>query len=83
MLPNLARRDQYATELMGDPHCDGAHLAHTYAQFALVNAVLGGWRSVYRREIRPRGRRAPIRLLDIGCSGGDVPSSILGWAQSS
>ena len=81
MIPDLTVRDAHATELMDDPDCDRVLLARTYAQFPLVNAVVGGWRGVYRREIRPRARHAPLRVLDVGCGGGDVARAIARWAR--
>ncbi|WP_317451979.1 hypothetical protein [Microbacterium sp. NIBRBAC000506063] len=81
MFPDLSVRDVHATELMDDPECDPVLLARTYARFALVNAVVGGWRGVYRREILPRARRGPLRVLDIGCGGADVSRAILRWAR--
>lgn len=77
--PVLTRRADVA-EKMDDPHCDKQSLERTYGQFRFVNALLGGWRRVYRREVRPRARRRPVRVLDIGCGGGDVARALMRWA---
>jgi 2-polyprenyl-3-methyl-5-hydroxy-6-metoxy-1,4-benzoquinol methylase len=66
---------------MDAPDCDEAALARTYAQFRYVNPVVSGWRSMYRREIRPLlSPRHPLTLLDVGSGGGDVSRSLAGWA---
>lgn len=81
MMPGLAMRDPHATELMDDPDCDRELLMRTYALFPLVNAVVGGWRGVYLRDIRPRARRGVLRIVDIGCGGADVARTLLRWAH--
>lgn len=47
-------------------------LARTYDRFRYVNALISGRRGVYRREIMQRARLGRIRVLDIGCGGGDI-----------
>lgn len=81
MAVDLTSRAVDARELMDDPHADQYMLERTYARFALVNAVVSRWRSVYRRDIRPRARQAPLRILDLGAGGGDVSRAIAGWAS--
>ncbi len=81
MFPDLSVRDAEVVELMDDPECDPVLLAQTYAQFPLVNTIVGGWRGVYRREIRGRGGEDAIRVLDIGCGGGDISRAIVRWAR--
>lgn len=61
-----------ARELMDDPDADIGMLERTYRRFRLVNAVVSRPGLLYRREIRPRARRGPIRILDIGAGGADV-----------
>lgn len=78
---DLSSRAVDARELMDDPQADLRMLERTYERFELVNAVVSRWKSVYRRDIRPRARRKPIRLLDIGAGGGDVSRALAAWAR--
>lgn len=80
--PPLAARDEHARERMDDPHCDPRMLARTYASFRLVNALVAGWRTTYRRQLRPHLRAGGITtVLDIGCGGGDVARALARWAR--
>ncbi len=66
---------------MDDPDCDPAALDRTYRAFRTVNALVAGWRAVYRRSLRPLlSPTEPRSLLDIGSGGGDVPRAIARWA---
>jgi len=77
----LRDRASDAVEEMDLPGCDPGRLERTYAQFALVNRVVAGWRGIYRKEVRPRlSKDSPTSLLDIGCGGGDVPVLLARWA---
>ena len=77
----LRERASDAVEQMDLPGCDPARLDRTYAQFALVNRAVSGWRGIYRRQLRPRLRAgSATTLLDIGCGGGDVPVMLARWA---
>jgi 2-polyprenyl-3-methyl-5-hydroxy-6-metoxy-1,4-benzoquinol methylase len=77
----LRGRAADAVEEMDLPGCDPARLDRTYAQFALVNRVVSGWRGIYLRQLRPRLRAgSATTLLDIGCGGGDVPVMLARWA---
>jgi 2-polyprenyl-3-methyl-5-hydroxy-6-metoxy-1,4-benzoquinol methylase len=80
----LRERAADAVEEMDLPGCDPERLARTYAQFALVNRAVSGWRGIYRGQLRPQLRRLPggsaATLLDIGCGGGDVPVMLSRWA---
>lgn len=76
MIPDLTARAVGARELMDEPDADLTMLDRTYALFPLVNAVVSGWRGVYRRDIRPLARRRSLRVLDIGAGGGDVTRMI-------
>jgi 2-polyprenyl-3-methyl-5-hydroxy-6-metoxy-1,4-benzoquinol methylase len=77
----LRDRASDAVEQMDLPGCDPGRLERTYAQFALVNRAVAGWRGIYRTRVRPRlSRDTPTSLLDIGCGGGDVPVLLARWA---
>jgi 2-polyprenyl-3-methyl-5-hydroxy-6-metoxy-1,4-benzoquinol methylase len=77
----LGARAAGAVEEMDLPGCDPARLDRTYAQFALVNRAVAGWRGIYRTLIRPGlSPGSPTSLLDIGCGGGDVPVRLARWA---
>ncbi|MGO1920521.1 MAG: methyltransferase domain-containing protein [Microbacterium sp.] len=80
-MADLSSRAVDARELMDDPAADARMLERTYERFPLVNAVVSRWRAVYRRDIRPRARRKPIRLLDVGSGGGDVSRALAAWAR--
>lgn len=70
-----------AVEEMDRPGCDPARLDRTYAQFGIVNRAVSGWRSIYRRRIRPLLSASSVAtLLDIGCGGGDVAVLLARWA---
>lgn len=64
------------------PGCDPERLERTYAQFAVVNRAVSGWRGIYLSQLRPRlrGGGPATTLLDIGCGGGDVPAMLSRWA---
>ncbi len=80
----LRKRAADAVEEMDGPGCDPKRLERTYAQFALVNRAIAGWRGIYVRQLRPRlldSIAGPATtLLDIGCGGGDVPALLSRWA---
>lgn len=78
---NLRERAVDAAEIMDDPGSDPAKLRRTYAQFRFVNAVVSGWWTMYRREIRPLLSSTRTRtLLDIGSGGGDVARALSRWS---
>ncbi len=72
MSRDLSTRDLDARELMDDPGADLRMLERTYRRFGPVNAVVSLPGVLYRRDIRPRARRGPVRILDIGAGGGDA-----------
>lgn len=81
------RRAADEPELMDDPDCDPVALDRTYAQFALVNRTLSGWRGLYRRRLRPVLReavaaRGHATLLDLGSGGGDVTRALARWTRA-
>lgn len=81
MTPDLSVRAVDARELMDDSNADARMLARTYEQFGLVNAVVSRWHRAYRRDIRPRAARRPLRILDVGAGGGDLPRALAGWMR--
>jgi 2-polyprenyl-3-methyl-5-hydroxy-6-metoxy-1,4-benzoquinol methylase len=66
---------------MDDPACDGERLRATYAQFAVVNRWLAGWRGVFERWLEPRAHPGAT-LLDVGCGGGDVARNLAAWSAA-
>jgi 2-polyprenyl-3-methyl-5-hydroxy-6-metoxy-1,4-benzoquinol methylase len=77
----LSTRALDAVEEMDRADCDPARLEQTYAQFALVNRAVSGWRGIYRHQLRPLlSASSATTLLDIGCGGGDVPVLLSRWA---
>lgn len=78
----LRRRAADLREQMDDPACDPALLRATYARFGSVNGMFSGWRTLYRRLLRPRlSRSHTAHLLDVGFGGGDIPRALLCWAE--
>ena len=71
---HLRKRDTDLKEYMDDPECDLQMLYATYDQFETVNRLIGGWRRIYKSEIRPALLAADSQasVLDIGCGGGDI-----------
>lgn len=80
---DLSVRDTELQELMDDPACDRRALDRTFRRFAVVNALVSGWRAVWRTHVvpalPPSGR---ARVLDLGCGGGDLARSLVRWAGS-
>lgn len=67
---------------MDKPDCDSEILTRTYAQFAVVNSAVAGWRRTWLRHVRPAlSTSGTNTLLDIGSGGGDVPRAFLRWAR--
>jgi 2-polyprenyl-3-methyl-5-hydroxy-6-metoxy-1,4-benzoquinol methylase len=80
---DLRVRDLELRELMDDPDCDPRALARTFRRFALVNALVSGWRSVWRTHVVPAlPANGQGRILDLGCGGGDLARAISRWAAS-
>lgn len=77
----LSRRATGLVEGMEATDCDPHKLARTYRQFRAINALLSGWRGLYRSVLRPRIAEGASRLLDVGCGGGDIPRSLVRWAR--
>ena len=74
MLRFLPNRNPDLIEWMDRPDADPELLSNTYGQFSVINRLLSGWKTIYQREIRPTARELnrPVRILDIGCGGGDI-----------
>ncbi len=71
-----------AVEEMDRPDADLAMLTRTYDQFPLINAVVSGWRAVYREKIRPHlSPTSASTLLDVGSGGGDLARALAQWAK--
>ena len=57
----LGARAADAVEEMDLPGCDPARLDRTYAQFALVNRAVSGWRGIYRTPAQAAARPPALR----------------------
>jgi 2-polyprenyl-3-methyl-5-hydroxy-6-metoxy-1,4-benzoquinol methylase len=70
-------------ELMDDPAADPERLAATYRRFAVVNRLISGWGTVWRRGLAPRLRALgrPARVLDLGSGGGDLVARLAALAR--
>lgn len=70
----LSNRDSDVRERMDDPACNPELLHNTYKQFHTINSLLGRWKKIYKKWIRPviLDRKNPVTILDIGCGGGDI-----------
>ena len=82
--PTLSTRADDLRELMDDPDCDPDRLRATLERFTLVNRLVAAWGTVYRSYVRPALAAAsgPVRLLDIGCGGGDVLRGLVARARA-
>lgn len=80
---DLSRRDTALRELMDDPDCDPVRLRRTLERFSVVNRLVSGWDAAYRRHVRPALPSSParVRVLDIGCGGGDVLRRVAGLVR--
>ncbi|RDI02357.1 methyltransferase family protein [Curtobacterium sp. AG1037] len=80
---DLSARATDLRELMDDPDCDPRALERTFRRFAVVNALVSGWRAAWRTHVVPAlpasGR---ARILDLGCGGGDLARALVRWAGS-
>jgi 2-polyprenyl-3-methyl-5-hydroxy-6-metoxy-1,4-benzoquinol methylase len=82
---SLDERAPRHREQMDDLDAGGAALDGALADLRWVNRWLGGWASV-RQALRPlvkacRAARAPLRLVDLGTGGADLPAHLVRWAD--
>lgn len=79
--PNLSARDRHP-ELMDDPQVDAVAHRQALRGLARINrwsATVGRlWRPI--RQLANDQRERPIRVLDVGCGGGDVLIGL--WKKS-
>lgn len=74
IMPFLSVRNTALREKMDHPDCNRDLLFNTYQQFTSINKLLGRWKSIYKKRIRPviEANQGKATLLDIGCGGGDI-----------
>lgn len=79
----LRERDRALLEVMDDPDCDVRRLEASYRRFGLVNRLVSGWGRVWRSTLRPWSARrgGVVRILDLGCGGGDLLVRLEGLAR--
>ena len=79
----LKNRERFKEEKMDDPNCDPVLLDNTYRQFVMINRLLSGWKHIYKRWLKPKMTVGECyTVLDIGAGGGDVPLSLIAWAEA-
>jgi len=79
----LKNREVSKEEKMDDPNCDAVLLDNTYRQFVTINRLLSKWKYVYKRFLKPKmSVGESYTVLDIGAGGGDVPLSLITWAEA-
>ncbi len=71
-------------ELMDHPDVDAAQLARSLRDLRAVNRWLGGRRSAVRRllEAGEASGRRPVRVLDVGTGGADLPMALVDAARA-
>lgn len=78
----LNDRDTQSRERMDDPKCSQTDLFNTYRQFSTINAIISGWKTIYKKKIKPILQTDRVNsLLDIGFGGGDIPIKLASWAD--
>ncbi len=88
----LSERRPDLEEIMDRADCDARTLDRTYEAFVHINRWLSGWNRLYSRHLRPLLRREAarrtaeafqetIRIVDVGCGGGDVLRYLVGRAR--
>lgn len=69
---------------MEEKDCDKEQLFNTYEQFSRVNKLISRWESLFYAYIKPLAKgNKPLRILDLGCGGGDVCLKMSSWAEES
>lgn len=80
--PSLVHRRTDLREWLDREDSDPVRTDNTYRQFPVVNRWIARWPTLYRLHIRPLlDSRTPVRLLDVGCGGGDVARALARWAE--
>ncbi|MEX2585683.1 MAG: methyltransferase domain-containing protein [Balneolaceae bacterium] len=81
MIP-LQTRNTGLVEEMDKSSIDQDTLFRTYDQFHGLNRWLTGWKTLFKQRILPlSGIDRPLRILDIGCGGGDLCRNLSEWAK--
>jgi 2-polyprenyl-3-methyl-5-hydroxy-6-metoxy-1,4-benzoquinol methylase len=82
--PFLKKRAAHLTEKMEDENCDKELLFNTYDQFSHVNKLISRWNSLFHAYIQPLAKSSgPLRILDLGCGGGDICLKFADWSKNS
>jgi 2-polyprenyl-3-methyl-5-hydroxy-6-metoxy-1,4-benzoquinol methylase len=78
------KRRARGSEFLDAPDSDPRLTAEGYRFMKLVNRIGGGTRVVREfltAELADWPRDKPVRILDIGVGGGDIPVAIVRWAR--
>jgi 2-polyprenyl-3-methyl-5-hydroxy-6-metoxy-1,4-benzoquinol methylase len=80
----VSGRRMPAFEFMDHPHADPAQLATSLRDLGRVNRWLGGRRSALRWTLASAARipHRPVRVLDVGTGGADIPLALVAAARS-
>lgn len=81
----LKQRAAHLSEWMDHPECDKRKLFNTYSQFYHVNNLISRWKTLFDHYISPLALRRnregkKLRILDIGCGGGDICLKLSKWS---
>lgn len=83
-MPDFSKRS-YEPEIMDDLDMQGEELAATLRQLAMVNRWLGGLNVVLQgvKRLLATQKTFPkaLKIIDIGCGGGEVLRLIADWAR--
>ena len=81
----MFERRARGSELLDAPDSDPRLTEEGYRFMALVNRIGGGIRTVRKflaAELAHWPKDRPVRVLDIGVGGGDIPLAIVRWARA-